>query len=155
MVSDRTVCVLGAYGHTGRFVVSELCKRGWTPILSGRDQAKLKAIAATHQGLEVRVATMNDSASLDDALSGAAAVINCAGPFVDTAAPVIEAALRSGVHYVDVAAEQPAVLAVFERFAEAALNVGVVIAPAMGFYGALGDLLATQAMGGWATTDEI
>jgi hypothetical protein len=101
------------------------------------------------------VATTNDPASLDHAVFGAAAVINCAGPFIDTAAPLVEAALRSGIHYLDVAAEQPAVLAVFERFAEVARNVGVVIAPAMGFYGGLGDLLATEAMGEWGAADEI
>jgi hypothetical protein len=103
----------------------------------------------------MRVATTSDPASLDHAISGAAAVINCAGPFVDTAAPLVEAALRSGIHYLDVAAEQPAVLALFERFAEAARNVGLVVAPAMGFYGGLGDLLATETMGGWAEADEI
>ena len=155
MISNRKIAVFGAYGHTGRFVVSELCKRGWTPILSGRDHAKLNAISDAHRGLEMRVATTSDPASLDHAISGAAAVINCAGPFVDTAAPLVEAALRSGIHYLDVAAEQPAVLALFERFAEAARNVGLVVAPAMGFYGGLGDLLATETMGGWAEADEI
>jgi hypothetical protein len=54
-----------------------------------------------------------------------------------------------------VAAEQAAVLAVFERFAEAAREAGVVVAPAMAFYGGLGDLLATAAMAGWAAADEI
>jgi hypothetical protein len=98
---------------------------------------------------------MNDSASLDHAVSGAAAVINCAGPFIDTAAPLVEAALRSGIHYLDVAAEQPSVLAIFERFAETARNAGVVIAPAMAFYGGLGDLLATEAMAEWVAADEI
>ena len=155
MISNRKIAVFGAYGHTGRFVVSELCKRGWTPILSGRDHAKLNAISDAHRGLEMRVATTSDPASLDHAISGVAAVINCAGPFVDTAAPLVEAALRSGIHYLDVAAEQPAVLALFERFAEAARNVGLVVAPAMGFYGGLGDLLATETMGGWAEADEI
>ena len=42
--SDRTVAVFGAAGHTGRFVVSELRRRGLTPILSGRDAAKLNAV---------------------------------------------------------------------------------------------------------------
>jgi hypothetical protein len=115
----------------------------------------LNAISDAHRGLEMRVATTSDPASLDHAISGVAAVINCAGPFVDTAAPLVEAALRSGIHYLDVAAEQPAVLALFERFAEAAHNGGLVVAPAMGFYGGLGDLLATEAMGGWAEADEI
>ena len=155
MTSDRTVTVFGAYGHTGRFVVSELRKRGWTPILSGRDAAKLNAVGDAHPELEVRVASVDDPASLDRAMSGAAAVINCAGPFIDTAAPVIEAAVRARIHYLDVAAEQAAVLATFERSADAARAVGVVIAPAMAFYGGLGDLLATAAMGDWAAADEI
>src|SRR5258708_27189154 len=85
MIQNRTVTVFGAYGHTGGFVVSELRKRGFTPILSGRDAAKLKAAGKAHPGSEVRVATVNDSASLDRALSGAVAVIHCAGPFIDTA----------------------------------------------------------------------
>src|SRR6266508_703492 len=155
MAANRTVAVFGAYGHTGRFVVSELRKRGWMPVLSGRDAMKLKAISNLHPELEVRVAAVDDPASLDRALSGAAAVINCAGPFIDTAAPVIEAALRARIHYLDIAAEQAAVLATFERFAGAAQDAGVVIVPAMAFYGGLSDLLATTAMGDWNAADEI
>jgi len=155
MIQNRTVTVFGAYGHTGRFVVSELHKRRFTPILSGRDAAKLKEAGNAHPESEVRVATVDDSASLDRALSGAVAVINCAGPFIDTAGPVIDAALRASIHYLDVAAEQASVLTVFERFANAAQNAGVVVAPAMGFYGGLGDLLATAAMGEWDAADEI
>src|SRR5262249_41061533 len=142
-------------GHTGRFVVSELCRRGWTPILAGRDATKLSALSTTHPHLDVRVASVDDRASLDRAVSGAAAVINCAGPFLDTAAPVLSAALRAGIHYLDVAAEQAAVLAVFEHFAEQARDADVVVAPAMAFYGGLGDLLATAAMGDWTEADEI
>jgi hypothetical protein len=155
MIQNRIVTVFGAYGHTGRFVVLELRKRGFTPILSGRDSAKLKEAGNAHPGSEVRVASVDDPASLDRALSGTVAVINCAGPFIDTAGPVIDAALRASIHYLDVAAEQAAVLAVFERFASAARDAGVVVIPAMAFYGGLGDLLATTAMGEWDTADEI
>jgi Saccharopine dehydrogenase NADP binding domain len=149
------VSVFGAYGHTARFVVEELRKRGLTPILCGRDELKLKAMAVENAGLELRVASVDDAASLDRALSGAGAIINCAGPFIDTAEPVINAALRAGIHYLDVAAEQAAVLGVFERFATAARDADLVIAPAMGFYGGLADLLASTAMGDWEVADEI
>jgi saccharopine dehydrogenase-like NADP-dependent oxidoreductase len=155
MFANRTVIVFGAYGHTGRFVVSQLRKRGWTPILSGRDADKLNLAATKHPGSEVRVASVDSPQSLDRAISGAAAVINCAGPFLDTAVPIVEAAIRSGVHYFVVAAEQAAVLNVFERFADVARVASVVIAPAMAFYGGLGDLLATTAMGEWDCADEI
>jgi Saccharopine dehydrogenase NADP binding domain len=153
--TDRMVAVFGAAGHTGRFVVSELRRRGFTLILSGRDAAKLNAIAEAHPGSEARVASIDDPASLDRAISGAAAVINCAGPFIDTAAPLIEAAIRGRIHYLDVTAEQPAALEAFERFTDAARGAGVVIAPAMAFYGGLGDLLATAAMADWPDADEI
>ncbi|HKC85165.1 MAG TPA: saccharopine dehydrogenase NADP-binding domain-containing protein [Blastocatellia bacterium] len=152
---DRKVAVFGAAGHTGRFVVSELRRRGLTPILSGRDAAKLNACAEAHPGSEARVASIDDPASLDRAISGAAAVINCAGPFIDTAAPLIETAIRGRIHYLDVTAEQRAALGAFERFADTARDAGVVIAPAMAFYGGLGDLLATAAMGDWPDADEI
>lgn len=155
MIPNHTVTVFGAYGHTGRFVVAELHKRGWKSILSGRDAAKLNAMAGEYPESEVCLASVDDAASLDRAIAGASAIINCAGPFLDTAAPVIEAALRAGIHYLDIAAEQAAVLSVFERFSHAAREAGVVIAPAMAFYGGLGDLLATAAMGDWIAADEI
>ncbi|WRZ92206.1 saccharopine dehydrogenase NADP-binding domain-containing protein [Streptomyces sp. NBC_01007] len=154
MESGQTVTVFGAYGHTGRFVVAELLERGFVPVLSGRDPEKLKELAASHPGLDVRPASVDDPASLDHALAGAAAVINCAGPFAVTAAPVIEAALRAGIPYVDVAAEIEANLDTFTHFSERARAAGTVVVPAMAFYGGFGDLLATAAMGEWTAADE-
>jgi NAD(P)-dependent dehydrogenase (short-subunit alcohol dehydrogenase family) len=155
MTIHRTVTVFGAYGHTGRFVVSELLARRWTPILAGRDVDKLAKLGDEYDGLKVRAASVDSAASLDGALHGAVAVINCAGPFIDTAAPVIEAALRAHVHYFDVTAEQRAILSVFERFDGLARDAGIVIAPAMAFFGGLADLLATVAMGDWQSADAI
>jgi hypothetical protein len=154
MGSDA-VTVFGAYGHTGRFVVSELRKRRWTPILSGRDPAKLAALGAAYPHAEIRPASADDPASLDAAIAGAAAVINCAGPFATTAAPVIEAALRARIPYLDVAAEIEANADTFEHFSGRARDAGIVIVPAMAFYGGLGDLLATAAIGDWPAADEI
>ncbi len=116
----------GAYGHTGRFVVAELRERGCVPLLLGRDQDKLLALAQAQPGLEARQASVDDPASLDRALNGAAAVINCAGPFATTAAPLVEAALRAGIPYVDVAAEIEANRDTFAHFAEPARTAGTV-----------------------------
>jgi NAD(P)-dependent dehydrogenase (short-subunit alcohol dehydrogenase family) len=154
MGSDA-VTVFGAYGHTGRFVVSELRRRGWTPILSGRDPAKLAGLGAAHAHAEIRPASVDDPASLDAAIAGAAAMINCAGPFATTAAPVIEAALGARIPYLDVAAEIEANADTFEHFSGRARDAGIVVVPAMGFYGGLGDLLATAAIGDWPAADEI
>ncbi|WP_151770727.1 saccharopine dehydrogenase family protein [Streptomyces abyssomicinicus] len=151
----REVAVFGAYGHTGRFVVAELLARGFVPVLSGRNAERLKALAVAEGGLEARPAAVDDPAALDRALAGTAAVINCAGPFADTAGPVVEAALRAGVPYLDVAAEIEANADTFDRFEERARAAGAVVVPAMAFYGGLGDLLVTAALGDWASADEV
>ncbi|MEO3742114.1 saccharopine dehydrogenase NADP-binding domain-containing protein [Plantactinospora sp. B5E13] len=155
MATIRNVAVYGAYGHTARFVVAELQKRGYLPLLLGRDQDKLQALVQEHPNLEARQASVDDPASLDRALDGTDAVINTAGPFALTAGPVVEAALRAGVPYVDVAAEIEANLDTFAHFAERARAAGTVVVPAMAFYGGLGDLLVTAAMGDWAAADEV
>jgi hypothetical protein len=155
MPSNPTVAVFGAYGHTGRFVVSELLRRGWTPVLSGRDAEKLAELAAADAGLEARPASIDDPGSLDRAFRGAAAVINCAGPFASTASAVIDAALRAGIHYLDVAAEVEVASTTIERYAQLAPAAGIAIVPSAAFYGGLGDLLATATFGDLAAADEI
>ncbi|WP_308016221.1 saccharopine dehydrogenase NADP-binding domain-containing protein [Nonomuraea aurantiaca] len=151
MSTTAAVVVYGATGHTGRFIVAELRRRGIATVISGRDAARLAALAAEWTDVVVRPATVDDASSLDRALAGAAAVINCAGPFAVTGGPVVEAALRAGIPYVDVAAEIEANAAMFADHAAAARPV----VPAMAFYGGLGDLLVTAAMGEWTAADEV
>jgi len=163
MQPSHTVAVYGAYGHTGRFVVAELRRRGWTPILAGRDLFRLEAFAQVHQGrpgmgasaeLEVRSASVDDPGALDRALAGAQAVINCAGPFARTGGPLIEAAMRARIPCLDVTAEVEAVRDAF-GYDERARAAGVTVVPAMAFYGGLGNLLASAAMGDWTAADGI
>jgi len=45
------------------------------------------------------------------------------------------AALRARIHYLDVTAEQSSAQAMFDSFGNAAVKAGVVVIPAMGFYG--------------------
>jgi short subunit dehydrogenase-like uncharacterized protein len=151
----HSIAVYGANGHTGRFVIRELLRRGIAPVAVARDEAKLAVSDLAARGVPTRAASIDDPASLDRALTDVAAVINCAGPFLDTAAAVGEAALRAGIHYLDITAEQPSAQATFDRFSESARAAGVVVVPAMGFFGGLADLLATAAMGDWGLAEEI
>ena len=152
---DRYVLVYGAYGHTGRFVAAELLRQGLTPILSGRNPARLDTMAGQFPGLEARPATVDNSHSLQNAVRGAGLVVNCAGPFLDTAIPVAAAAVRAGAHYLDVTAEQAAVQEVYRAHQELEWRTDVAVIPAMAFYGGLADLLATAAAADWETSDEI
>lgn len=150
MDTTAAVVVYGATGHTGRFIVAELRRRGIATVVSGRDAARLEALAAEWADVVVRPAAVDDASALDRALAGAAAVINCAGPFAVTGGPVVAAASRAGIPYVDVAAEIEANAAMFADHAAATRPV----VPAMAFYGGLGDLLVTAAMGEWTAADE-
>lgn len=107
------VVVYGATGHTGRFVVEELLRGGVTTVASGRDRNALEMLAAKWGDIEVRPAAVDDARSLDRALAGADVVVNCAGPFAVTGGPLVEAAVRAGIPYVDVAAEIEANVATF------------------------------------------
>lgn len=151
----NAVAVFGATGHTGRFVVEELLRRGLAPVAVARDPAKLAAAGFEARGIATRCASLGDPASVEQALQGVAAVINCAGPFLDTARPLAAAAVRLGVHYLDVTAEQPSTRDTLDQFDAPAREAGVLVLPAMGFYGGFGDLLATAAMGDWDEADEI
>jgi len=154
MSSAGAVVVYGATGHTGRFIVAELQRRGFATVISGRDAAQLELLAAEVGEVVVRPATVDDATALDQALAGAAAVVNCAGPFAVTGGPVVEAALRAGVPYVDVAAEIEANASVFADYADEARTAATPVVPAMAFFGGLGDLLVTAAMGDWTAADE-
>lgn len=143
-IAVATVAVYGAAGHTGRFVVDELKRRGLGVLRVGRDGVRL-AESGAGDDTPWRVASIDEPERLDAALRGAQAVINCAGPFLDTALPIVDAALRAGIPYLDVTAEQPALAAIVEQRDARARAAGVTLIPAAAFYGGLADLLATAA----------
>ena len=145
----KPIAVYGATGHTGRFVVQELGRRGRISRAVGRDRAMLHALDAS----EVRVATIDDSVALADAFRGTSVIINCAGPFLDTAAPVIRAAMEAGVHYLDVTAEQQSVRDTFADFDAIARAKRLCVVPGAGFFGGLADLLASTALGDWTRAE--
>jgi len=154
IMHDVKLAVYGASGRTGEFVVREARRRGLDTIRIGRNPQKLAAGADSASG-ETRIAHVGDRASLDAALEGASVVVNCAGPFFDTAIPVLDAALRRGIPYLDVAPEQAVVEAMFDTRGAAAQDAGVPVVPAAAFYGGLADLLASALVSDSGKIDEI
>lgn len=137
----QSIAVYGATGHTGQFVVQEALRRGLPVVAVARSAVRLGAVCPP--AVAQRVAAFDDAAGLAQAFAGCAVVINCAGPFLDTAAPVARAALRAGCHYIDVTAEQASAQACFADFDAPARAAGLAVVPAAGFYGGLADLLAS------------
>jgi short subunit dehydrogenase-like uncharacterized protein len=104
---------------------------GLKPILAGRDPAKLEKLAA-ELGLESRVFDLRDPQKIENALKDMAGVLHCAGPFIYTSKPMVEACLQTGTHYLDLTGEIPVYEAVAARDAEARAR-GVMLLPGAGY----------------------
>jgi short subunit dehydrogenase-like uncharacterized protein len=94
----------GASGYTGR-LLSEYAKHsGLDFILAGRNQQSIKSLAKLLD-TPYRIFNRDDKREILSALKGVKVLINCAGPFSRTAAPLLNACTSNGVHYLDIAAE--------------------------------------------------
>jgi short subunit dehydrogenase-like uncharacterized protein len=153
--------VLGASGYTGRLVVAECLRRGHRPVVIGRDADRVRA-ALTADGhdvdtevAEVRAADVTDPGSLRPALDGIDLLLTTVGPFDQLGREVLDAAIETGSHYVDVTGEQSFVRWAFSERDVAAHEAGVVAVPAAGFEFAPGDLLADIAAGAVSWPSEV
>lgn len=155
MNPSERVLVYGATGHTGRFVVEELLRRGLTPVLAGRSAEGLTALALPCALLDRRVVGVDDPELLRRAVAGARVVVNCAGPLLDTAVPLARAAVEAGAHYIDITAEQAVVQEVYRELDGPARDARVAVIPAMAFFGGLADLLVTTVLDGDTHADEV
>jgi len=93
----------GAYGATGRVVLSELLKSiDGELLIGGRDPDKLKLLAA-ESGSRVSAARLDvlDAPSLEEFCSRCSIIVNCAGPAMLLQNRVAQAAFRQHCHYVD------------------------------------------------------
>jgi short subunit dehydrogenase-like uncharacterized protein len=101
------------------------------PVLAGRNRSKVRQLA-TGLGLECRDFALDDPEQVGTAVRGMHLVLNCAGPFSRTSAPMRHACIRAGVHYLDITGE----IDVFEaahREDAMAREAGVLLCPGVGF----------------------
>ena len=145
--------IYGATGYTGRLTARLAVERGLRPVLGGRDERRVAALAAD-LGLDWRATALSNRTALDDALDGIDVVLNMAGPFSRTAEPLIDACLRTGSHYLDITGEIDVFEAAFRRDI-AALEAGVVVMPGVGFDVVPSDCLAVHVAGRCLPADEL
>jgi short subunit dehydrogenase-like uncharacterized protein len=126
--------IYGATGFTGGLIAREAVARGERPLLVGRSDDRLRAMAEP-LGLDW------SSAALD----GVDLVVNAAGPFAATVGPVLDACIAIGAHYLDIANELPQVKLVFAQDARLR-EAGIVAIPAAGFGTVATDAAACAAV---------
>jgi short subunit dehydrogenase-like uncharacterized protein len=141
--TTRPWMIYGANGYTGELIAREAVRRGLRPVLAGRNARAVTALAA-ELGLDSRAFSLDDAAAAAQGIAGMAAVLHCAGPFVRTSQPMVEACLGAGAHYLDITGE----IAVFEpilgRRGEDARRAGVALLPGVGFDVVPSDCLAAR-----------
>src|SRR5512147_2859792 len=134
--------IYGSYGYTGQLIVDQALKKGFRPILAGRNEKLLRTQSQIYN-LESRVFALNETEKLDAALLEVDAVLHCAGPFVHTYGQMVEACLRTKRHYVDISGEIPG----FEALAamtDQAKQAGIMLLPGGGFDVVPSDCLAAH-----------
>ena len=137
-----SLLIYGANGYTGELISRRAADRGLPAILAGRRADALEPLA-TELGRPFRAFALDRPTSIDPELAGVSVVLNCAGPFSRTAAPLVEACLRSRVHYLDITGEIGVIEAIAARDREAR-GLGVTLLPAAGFDVVPSDCLAAR-----------
>lgn len=132
----------GANGYTGRLIAEEAVRRGLSPLLAGRNQGAIEALAA-ETGLECRVFGLDDEAAIGRAIHDVDVVLHCAGPFSATSQPMISACLANHCHYLDITGEI-GVFANAHSQSEKARRADIVLMPGVGFDVVPTDCLAAK-----------
>ena len=140
--SPGALLIYGATGYIGRLTTRAALARGLRPCAAGRSRERLASLAA-ELGVDYQVAPLDDPAALERSLRGVTAVLNAAGPFADTWEPLVDACLRCGVHYLDLAGEVQVFEEVSARGGEARRR-GVLLLPGVGFDVVPSDCLAAH-----------
>ncbi len=123
--------IYGANGYTGKLIARQARQQGIKPILAGRNEESITAIAE-ETGFESLIFALEDTSAVDRALEEVSIVLHCAGPFSATAQPMIEACLRNGCHYLDITGEI-SVFANAYKQSDEARRADVVLMPGVGF----------------------
>lgn len=118
--------IYGANGYTGELIAREAVRRGERPLLAGRNREQIESLAR-ELGCPHRVFGVDRPE-----LEGVKLVLHCAGPFVYTSRPMVDACLEAGVHYLDITGEIQVFEAVLARDEEARRR-GVTLLPGVGF----------------------
>jgi short subunit dehydrogenase-like uncharacterized protein len=121
----------GATGFVGDAIARLAIEYNLEPILAGRDAVRVEKLAV-ELGVESRIFDLRDPHKIEQALEDIAIVLHCAGPFIHTYKPMVEACLQTRTHYLDLTGEIPVYEALAARDAEAKAR-GIMLLPGAGF----------------------
>ena len=158
------IVLYGATGYIGGLTARAMVASGARPVLAGRDQSRLDALAARllqvadEAELETAVAGTEGPGPLRRLLEAGDVLVSTAGPFLKIGRAAVAAAVDAGAVYLDSSGEPPFIRQVFEEFGPRAERTGAVLLTAFGYDyvpGNLAGALALQAAGPAATRVQV
>ena len=135
-MSGRIV-LYGATGYMGTLTARAMVASGARPVLAGRNQSRLSALAARLSPagdgteLETAVAAAEGPGPLRDLIGAGDVLVSSAGPFMKVGRPVVAAAVDAGAVYLDSTGEPPFIREVFEEFGPRAERTGAAERPSV------------------------
>ncbi|GAA4212416.1 hypothetical protein [Microbispora amethystogenes] len=145
------IVLFGATGFTGRLTAEALIRRGARPLLAGRDQARLTALADSLAGspvgdLPIAVADVGRPESVRALVTPGDVLISTVGPFARWGEAAVAAATEAGAVYLDSTGEPTFIKRIFQRYGPAAATRGAALVTAFGYDYVPGNLAAALAL---------
>lgn len=140
----KKLMIYGAAGYTGRMAAGYARAAGLRLVVAGRDRAPLADLASALDA-EYRVFALDDDEAITQGLAGIAILLNCAGPFLRTAGPLMKACIERGAQYLDIAAELDSYRLAEDLDARAKM-AGVMLLPGSGGSVAMSGCLTQHAI---------
>jgi short subunit dehydrogenase-like uncharacterized protein len=141
------IVLFGATGYTGRLTAEAMVARGAEPVLAARNAGSLSKLAEElGGGLETAVADVSEPGTVAELVERGDVLVSTVGPFTRWGRPAVEAAVRSGAHYLDSTGEGSFIRTVFEDYGRLAAKRGCGLVTAFGYDWVPGNLAAALAL---------
>jgi short subunit dehydrogenase-like uncharacterized protein len=131
MPSHPKIILYGANGYSAKIILNDLLSHGIKPVLAGRNALAVINLAHNFK-LPLQIFSLDDYDVVNSNLKGTHTLLNCAGPFSETAEILMDACLELRVNYLDITGEIGVFEAAWERN-EKAKMAGITILPGIGF----------------------
>ena len=125
------IIIYGANGYSAQLIIERLVQFGYKPVLAGRNAEAVKIVAEKFN-CTYKVFGLSESKMVNNSIEEFDFLLNCAGPFKDTAPQLIDACIKSKTNYLDITGEIPVIEYAWAKNDEAK-SAGIILAPSVGF----------------------
>lgn len=130
-MAANKLMVYGANGYSAQLIIEELISKNIRPILAGRNKSQLISLAKKFN-CEYRAFDLEDAVLIEKYLEDIHTLLNCAGPFRQTAKELMEACLQTKTNYLDITGEIPVFHLAFS-LDQKVKEKGITFLPGVGF----------------------